>query len=103
MAMLKILVGVQKNLQYIFETLLRQPFGEGYPAIHAEGEKRSRVRMQEMKQTCAKSMTEIIHSFSEEYIQSACNEPRLLEVLKNQTESELAQYVVKVCEENVPC
>lgn len=95
--------GAEKNLQYIFETLLRQPFGEGYPAIHAEGEKRSRVRMQEMKQTCAKSMTEIIHSFSEEYIQSACNEPRLLEVLKNQTESELAQYVVKVCEENVPC
>lgn len=37
--------GAEMNLAYIFEKLLAQEFGGGYPSIYAEGEKRSRKAM----------------------------------------------------------
>ena len=39
--------GAELNLGYIFEALFAQEFGEGYPAVYAEGQARSRIRMME--------------------------------------------------------
>ncbi len=78
--------GAEINLKYMIEKIFEQDFGQGYPAIYAEGEKRSRVRMmdeskipsqrpliQALKMMDQKMLVELLNydEFKEQFYQNA--------------------------------
>lgn len=61
--------GSEINLGYVFERLFEKEFGQGYPAIYANGEKNSRLHFKEnIKSKISKTVVDAIRSIDKDYL-----------------------------------
>lgn len=89
--------GSELNLDYIFTTLFNQEFGGGYPEIHAEGERKSRIRMQNMKNAIQKDLINAIQDLDQNFVRTALNEPKLIaEIREHGNDSEVTKFVLEM-------
>lgn len=92
--------GSEINLDYIFEVLFSQPAGQGYPAVYAEGQGKSRIRMDKMKKAVQKAPLEAIQSLDKNFVISALEDSVIIEQLRAANKSlELREYLLNLLNE----
>lgn len=93
-------LGGDLNLQYMFEKLFNDTYGQGYPAARGEIQKAARQRLEKLSQAGHCPMEEIITKMDPEIVTKACTFPGVMEVLKQADITPLFEKLQEVLAQN---
>ncbi|MBU3875172.1 RpiB/LacA/LacB family sugar-phosphate isomerase [Faecalicatena sp. AGMB00832] len=86
------------NLRYIFEKLFNDTYGQGYPAVRGELQKKARMKLAELSATSHYTMEEILVRMDLEIVKRACAYPGVLDTFKKAPESSLKETLLSLVE-----
>ena len=86
------------NLRYIFEKLINDTYGQGYPAVRGELQKKARMKLAELSATSHYTMEEILVRMDLEIVKRACAYPGVLDTFKKAPESSLKETLLSLVE-----
>ena len=86
------------NLRYIFEKLFNDTYGQGYPAVRGELQKKARMKLAELSATSHYTMEEILVRMELEIVKRACAYPGVLDTFKKAPESSLKETLLSLVE-----
>lgn len=86
------------NLRYVFEKLFNDTYGQGYPAVRGELQKKARMRLAELSVTSHYTMEEILERMDLEILKNASAYPGVLEAFKQAPESSLKDTLLRLVE-----
>lgn len=86
------------NLRYIFEKLFNDTYGQGYPAVRGELQKKARMKLAELSATSHYTMEENLVRMDLEIVKRACAYPGVLDTFKKAPESSLKETLLSLVE-----
>lgn len=86
------------NLRYIFEKLFNDTYGQGYPAVRGELQKKAREKLAELSVTSHYTMEEILERMDPEIVKNACGYPGVLDAFRKAPGSSLKDVLLKLAE-----
>lgn len=87
------------NLQYVFEKLFNDTYGQGYPAVRGELQKKAREKLADLSVTSHYTMEEILQRMDIEIVKKACAFPGVMEAFESAPESALKDTLKKLVSE----
>ena len=91
--------GAEVNLEYIFEKLLGQPMGAGYPEAWAAAEQRNRGVLAEVKKITHTELLTVLKNIDQDFLKGTVSEPNFPELFfANCKNEEIGAYIRSVLE-----